>query len=185
MLPPLDPDLVRRLQLGCESARREMTEWSLRAGTSIARAMRVPPADVEEISQDTAIKGERSLTGRSGVSEIRSWIARIAINLCIDHFRRNPPDRLSVPYESLIDHASPSPTPEGDLEYAELWVLLGKAMERLNPGERQVFILRHIVELSVEETAVAVGCPRGTVKSRDHSARRKLAADLARDAWRT
>jgi RNA polymerase sigma-70 factor (ECF subfamily) len=49
----------------------------------------------------------------------------------------------------------------------------------LSPDYREVIVLRHFAALSYEEMSDAIGVPAKTVKSRLHSARQQLAAELA------
>ncbi|MGC4885580.1 RNA polymerase sigma factor [Micromonospora sp. DT227] len=60
----------------------------------------------------------------------------------------------------------------------EIRVPLAKALATLAARDRDVLLLIAWGELSYEETAQAVGIPVGTVRSRLHRARRKLAAEL-------
>ncbi|MBI3267467.1 MAG: RNA polymerase sigma factor [Planctomycetes bacterium] len=54
---------------------------------------------------------------------------------------------------------------------------LAEALASLPPGQREVLLLRFVDELSLEEIAVAVGIPVGTVKSRIHHALAALRRD--------
>jgi RNA polymerase sigma-70 factor (ECF subfamily) len=57
-------------------------------------------------------------------------------------------------------------------------VELVRAMARLSPAHRQVVTCRYLLDLDEAETAVVLGWPRGTVKSRLHRALRRLSAVL-------
>jgi RNA polymerase sigma-70 factor (ECF subfamily) len=54
---------------------------------------------------------------------------------------------------------------------------LGDALNQLEPGQREVLILRFVDELSLQEIALAMEIPLGTVKSRLHHALKLLRAD--------
>jgi RNA polymerase sigma-70 factor (ECF subfamily) len=70
-------------------------------------------------------------------------------------------------------------TPEHEVGLAELQLLVQTAVARLAPVHRQAITLREFEDCSYEEIAEAVACPIGTVMSRLHHARNRLAEDLS------
>jgi RNA polymerase sigma-70 factor (ECF subfamily) len=60
----------------------------------------------------------------------------------------------------------------------ELRVVVAEAMAELSPAHREAVTLRELEEYSYEEIAESAACPIGTVMSRLHHARKKLAAEL-------
>jgi RNA polymerase sigma factor (sigma-70 family) len=60
---------------------------------------------------------------------------------------------------------------------------LADAMRRLGPRQRAVVILRFWADLSVEQTAAALGCSTGTVTSQTHRALLTLRHTLSRNRW--
>lgn len=60
---------------------------------------------------------------------------------------------------------------------------LADAMRRLGPRQRAVVILRFWGDLSVEQTAAALGCSTGTVTSQTHRALLTLRHALSQDRW--
>src|SRR3546814_12149409 len=69
--------------------------------------------------------------------------------------------------------------PDGALARTEVRLMLEEAISRLPASFRLVFVMREVEELSVEETAEAIGIPPATVKTRHHRARRRLREELA------
>ena len=69
-------------------------------------------------------------------------------------------------------------SPEGTLLVAERDASLAAALERLDDRDRQVIACRYLLELSEAETAAALGCRAGTVKSRLSRALDRLREEL-------
>lgn len=59
-------------------------------------------------------------------------------------------------------------------------VMMRRALLRLAPRQRAIVVLRYYAELSVGETAEALGCAEGTVKSQAHDALTRLRELLGR-----
>jgi RNA polymerase sigma-70 factor (ECF subfamily) len=69
-------------------------------------------------------------------------------------------------------------TPEGDFAACEIGLLVRNAIATLPGLHRQAIELRELEECSYEEMAEIIRCPIGTVMSRLHHARQRLASDL-------
>jgi RNA polymerase sigma-70 factor (sigma-E family) len=91
---------------------------------------------------------------------VDAYVRRILVNALIDEKRRpfakRESARADVPERSRPDDDQPSVDPEDALLIA---------LARLAPRMRTAVVLRHVHDLSVEETADAMGCSTGTVKS--------------------
>ena len=88
------------------------------------------------------------------------------------------PDR--DPLETL-EPADPSKRPERpevSLERAQVMALIEQAIEALPARQREAFLLRYWEELDVSETARAMGCSEGSVKTHCSRATHALAAWL-------
>ena len=58
---------------------------------------------------------------------------------------------------------------------------LASALAAIPPPQREALLLRYRDDLTYEEIAVVVGCPIGTVRTRLHHAKRRLAQRLNRE----
>lgn len=85
-----------------------------------------------------------------------AWLAKVAVNQSRSRWRRLA---MAGRIESQLTEASDGVDPGGGL--AELLVVVSYLPER----QRTALLLRHYAHLSVRETADAMGCPEGTVKS--------------------
>jgi RNA polymerase sigma-70 factor (ECF subfamily) len=75
--------------------------------------------------------------------------------------------------------ADPGPTPEQTATNRELAAALARAIEALEPSQREVLVLRDVEGLSAPEVARIVGVSVEAVKSRLHRARVAIRAELA------
>ena len=75
-----------------------------------------------------------------------------------------------------------TPDPLGDLTHQERLASLYRAIDALPLRYREVVLLCELEELGYAETAQALGCPEGTVRSRLHRARALLLEKLCRQA---
>jgi RNA polymerase sigma factor (sigma-70 family) len=126
------------------------------------------------------------------------WVARVATNLALDHLRRGrraglpapTAARAGLPAPTAARAGLPAPTaaraatpPAGAAanDHAALAAEradLAAALARLPRRQRDAVVLRHLADLSEAETAEALGCGVGTVKSHTHRGLAALRAAL-------
>jgi RNA polymerase sigma-70 factor, ECF subfamily len=138
-------------------------------------------ADAEDVAQEAFLKAFRSLASFRGDAKFGTWLVSITL------IRR----RDAVKMESLDEpqddqgHSSPAllrdwkEIPSEALERKEVRSLLQKAITSLPQIYREVFQLRDIEQLSVNEAAQALGITVSSVKVRLHRARMMLQKNLA------
>ena len=142
--------------------------------------------EAEDAVQEAYLKAFRAIGGFKAESSLSTWLTRIALNEAIARKRAN--DRRARHLEENdvtdLDHrrdraqADAPPSPEAETARAQVGRLLEGAVARLPDPFRSVFVLRAIEDLSVEDTATALGIPQATVKTRLLRARRRLRQDL-------
>jgi len=149
-----------------------------------------------DIVQDAMLKLAENYGGRPA-AELPLLFQRILQNTIRDHYRRQrvrslwlsplsalkgsaAEDDDSDPLESyrLDDEKSAAGSPAGALEQAQTVGLIEKALESLPLRQRQAFLLRYWEELDVAETAEAMGCSAGSVKTHCSRATHAIAAFL-------
>jgi RNA polymerase sigma-70 factor (ECF subfamily) len=127
--------------------------------------------DAEELTQETFLRALRRLdTFRPG-TQMRSWLLRIATNVCLD-LRRKQKRGKGVPLQE--DLAGPAICPGYRLETAEQAERLRAAMQELPETARTIFHLRVQESLSFREIAELVGTTEQAARWHMHQARRKL-----------
>ena len=116
-----------------------------------------------DITQETwlgIIKGLRKL---HDPANFRAWAYRITTNKSIDWIKkRKTAKHISI--EEIQDYKQKVPNDTG----------LDELLEKLDIRKRAVLSLYYLEQLTVGEVSVALGIPKGTVKSRLHVARREL-----------
>lgn len=146
------------------------------------------PEDAEDIAQQSFQKAFVHLRQFEGNSAFSTWLTRITINEALMWVRKRRAAR-EVPIEDssaesgvtpTLDSPDPSPSPEDSYLQGEWKQILSGAMNALTPGVRTAIELRHISELSTDETAGVMRLSVGAVKARIFHGRRKLRVLLKR-----
>jgi RNA polymerase sigma-70 factor, ECF subfamily len=129
-----------------------------------------------DAAQDTFIKVYAQLDSFRGSSEaFLPWLLTITRNCSIDRIRKNNTRKRyeedfsqSMPLE---DHQS---NPEMQLLSAKSVSLFYRALEKLNPVNRDIVLLKDIQGLKLKDVARILSLPVGTIKSRSTRARIEL-----------
>jgi RNA polymerase sigma-70 factor (ECF subfamily) len=144
-------------------------------------------ADAEDAAQETFLKAFRNLARFRGDAKFSTWLISIALNEARSRLR----SKKNVKIDSLDEapdapgHVSPAllrdwrEIPSEALERQEVRLLLQHAVTDLPSIYREVFMLRDVEELSVNESAEALGITVASVKVRLHRARLMLQKKLA------
>lgn len=133
--------------------------------------------DAGDVAQESLISMARSLRDFRGDSSVSSWLYTIARRFCIKKRRRSKfapvrEDSLDAP-ETHAAHrlTDPAPNPEETAANRELATALTRAINALDPPQREVLVLRDVEGLSAPEAAKVLGISVDAVKSRLHRAR--------------
>ena len=139
------------------------------------------PAEVEDVAQEAFIKAYRALPKFRGDSAFYTWLYRIAINTAKNYLvargRRPPSTDIDVDDAEFLENntaLADIESPEASQEKADLERVIYEAIEELPEDLRTAFTLREFSGLSYEEITEIMGCPVGTVRSRNFRAREAL-----------
>jgi RNA polymerase sigma-70 factor (ECF subfamily) len=142
--------------------------------------------DAADLTQEAIIKAYQSLSKFRGQSSFYTWLYRIAVNLSLNHLRRNRWKRL-FSFEKLQEDAceidcirllADERKVHAGLIAEEIQEKLNAALQKLSMKHRTVFVLSEIEQLSHAEIADIIQCSEGTVRSRLHYARQQLQLEL-------
>jgi RNA polymerase sigma-70 factor, ECF subfamily len=141
--------------------------------------------DAEDVMQDAFLKSFEHLGDFRGDSRFYTWLVRITVNEALMKLRKRRPNQVSLDEsleteEGLLPREIEDwgPTPEQRYSQKELNEILTGAIEQLEHGNRIVFLLRDVEQLSTEQTAQLLGLSAPAVKTRLFRARLKLREKL-------
>ena len=148
--------------------------------TTLACSMLRDRAEADDVVEDALLRIHGAGPGFRGQRGLRTWVLRIAANLCRDRLRRRKFN--AGPVEDL-EHAGLSFDPVADwdlaLDQRVVAATLERAIVALPAEQREAVLLRHRLGLSCAEIGETLGVPEGTVKSR-----LARALDALRDAMK-
>ncbi len=138
-----------------------------------------PGADLEDLTQMVLMRMLRGLPSYRGESAYSTWLGGICVHISRDYFRRRKVRTVVTSDDALDEH--PSPAQSVDLALADQQRLADahRALERLSPNHRTVFVLRVVLGHSVDEIATMMNAARSTTRLRLYYARRAFVRAMA------
>ena len=151
--------------------------------TGFVRRMVATSDDAEDLAQETFLRAFQSFERFDGRSSVRTWLFRIAHNLCIDRARRLDRRVEEAPLvdgedESAIDVSDSRWQPDRILLDDELREAIERGIAAMSEKLRAVLLLHDREEMAYDEIGATLGIPVGTVKSRLFLARGHLQATV-------
>jgi RNA polymerase sigma-70 factor (ECF subfamily) len=182
-----DPELAQRVARGEPAAFEALMRRHNRALFRTARAILRDDAEAEDALQDAYLQAYRAIGGFRGESKLSTWLARIVANEALMRARKRARRAEIVPLQPGTAGAEIGDLPDENMDMRpersaqriELRSLLEAEIDSLPDDYRVVFVLRAVEEMSVEETAQALGIPQATVRTRLFRARSLLREGLA------
>ena len=148
--------------------------------------------DAKDVSQEAFVNAYRSLGRFRGTAKFSTWLYRIVVNECKDAYKRRARQPAVVagvgePASDaddtgslfVVDVEDPAANPGESATNRELSQRLSLAIGDLPMKQRTAFLLHHVHGLSLDETAAAMACRPGTVKSHIFRATESLRVQLA------
>jgi RNA polymerase sigma-70 factor (ECF subfamily) len=176
---PGDEALVGRVLAGDLRALEALMRRYNRTLYRTARAILRDDAEAEDAVQEAYLRAYRALETFRGESKFSTWLIRIAANEALMRRRKNAGAANVVPLEAAAELQAREERGDHMLRR-----LLERRIDALPDDYRAVFVLRALEELSVEETAAALGIPEATVRTRFFRARGLLRESLAQEVDR-
>jgi RNA polymerase sigma-70 factor (ECF subfamily) len=130
-------------------------------------------ADVaEDAVQDAMVRAFDRLADCREPDKFAGWLFLILRNRCFAERRRQ--QREGRPLEPGDDRIAAPDRPDGVYEDAERMRALKRALERLTPEQREVFVMKHVEGLAYEEIGQLTGATVASLKMRMHRAYDRL-----------
>lgn len=168
-------DLVRRARDGEPRAFQQLVAHLTPIYHRHALQVTGAPDVADDIVQQAFVTAHQRLAELQG--RFDGWVFRIVSNLCKDHLR-NIRTTAHDSYDA-DDLVSMRPTPDRELEMAELREALTRALWALPAHYREVFVRHHVHGESYEAIGRALGTTPGAIKMRVHRAKEQLQDLLA------
>lgn len=172
--------LIERARAGDEAALNQLVEAYAPRILRFGQKLCGPGADAEDVMQQTLLTVMSRVGEFRGDSHFSTWLFSIARNHCLKLHTRGDAARAREPIETAEDRV-PAPlgqAPDEAVASEQLEQALDVAIERLDPAQREVLVLRDIEGLSAPDVAEALGLSVDAVKSRLHRARKALRDEL-------
>jgi RNA polymerase sigma-70 factor (ECF subfamily) len=166
-------DLIHRAARGDTQAFTDLV--ASRAGRldGAARLILRDPERAKDAVQEALVRAWRDLPSLRDPDRFDAWLHRLLVRACMDEGRRFGRRRLDVELSPI--HVIAMPDASGAVSDRDL---LDRAFRRLPADQRTAVVLIHYLDLSLAETAVALGVPIGTARSRLYRGLTALRATL-------
>jgi len=178
--PPLeDPALVARARAGDSSAFAQLVQQYQELAFRTAFLIAGDAAEAEEASQEAIVKAYYALDRFRPEAAFRPWLLEIVANTARN--RRRAAGRrkqLALRASSALMTTRADSSPEAAALAQEQRRELLAHVNQLRDDDRLAIACRYFLDLSEAETAAAMGCAPGTVKSRLSRAMQRLRQQL-------
>jgi RNA polymerase sigma-70 factor (ECF subfamily) len=185
-----EQDLIARVQRGQRELFYELVRPYERRVYAAALAILRNEQDAEDAAQEAMLKGFKNIQQFRAEARFSTWLIQITVNEALMRRRRE----RTVPMEGIDDRrdeeseyaprdfADWREIPSEALERKEVRQRLAQALSTLDRKYREVFVLRDMEQLNIQETAEALGITVASVKTRLLRARLML-RDLLAAGW--
>jgi RNA polymerase sigma-70 factor (ECF subfamily) len=176
-MPDPEQRLIQRAQKGDQEAFAALVREHQRYVYNLALRVLKNEEEALDLAQETFVRAWTALPNFRGQSRFRTWLYRIATNLCYNRLpglRRLLNELGDDVIVDLPETRVAFDNPVASLELRELRSYLHRAIDRLDENYRLLISLRYQDELSYEEIATLLNLPLGTVKTGLFRARERL-----------
>jgi RNA polymerase sigma-70 factor (ECF subfamily) len=167
--------LIRAALAGDRTALEQLLGPHRRSVVAVCYGILGNTEDAEDAAQETFLRALRGLSRFRGDSAFRSWLIRIALNLCFSWKRSRHPTETWEEGSSTSGAASPEVIALSHLRLME-------ALASLPPHRRAALLLKEWEGCSMAEIGALMGWNEDRVKNELYRARRSLVDWQQREA---
>ena len=169
-------EIVLGCQRGDREAQRQLYELHQQKVYRLMVRM-VGVDDAADLTQQVFLKMYQTIGQFEGRSRFETWMYRLAVNESLQHLRRAGRAKFQT-----LSHEPAAPS-RPDTVRVEQKEILERALERLDPELRSIFLLREVEGLAYRDIASSLDLSQGTVGSQLNRARRRLREHLVELGW--
>ena len=173
----IEDTLIRSCVAGDSNAWRAMHRRYYLVALAFLRKLGVRESDIDDACQEVFVELVRYLPTFRGQADLKTWLYR----LCATQARRvrSHSRTLRVIRERLQSDFAPEPSvPPTTVTESTMLKRLASALDKMNEGDRLVFVLYEFEGLPGKQIAAIAECPEATVWRRLHYARRTFCTSL-------
>jgi len=167
--PAAETALLRAARAGDRDALERLVALHHRTLLALCHSLLGHAEDAEDAVQESFLRALRALSGFRGEATVRTWLCRIAVNVCRNWRRDHRPTEAWD--EERANPSSELASPEA-LALRHLQIV--EALRVLRPSQRAVLLLKEREGWSMAEIAVALGWNEKRVGNELYRARRAL-----------
>lgn len=175
-----EDDLIARSQAGDGDAYGMLVARHEQLAFRTAYLICGDAAEAEDAAQEAFLRAYAALARFRAGAPFRPWLLRIVANEARN--RRRSAGRRAHLIARAAASAGATPGSAGGVEVVVLAAAqrteLAEALARIAPLDREILLLRYVLELSERECAAVLGCRAGTVKSRHARALERLRTEM-------
>ena len=168
--------LVERASQGDHEAFGMLIGEHLARLDTAARLILRDPELARDAVQEATLKAWKNLRGLRDPDRFDAWLHRLTVNACLDLARK----RRGRVFEVELTPVHDAPVPDAASRVADA-MYVERMLAAVDPAQRAVVVLHYSLDLSLPETAAALGIPVGTAKSRLNRALAAMRITVAND----
>lgn len=170
---PLESDLIENLKGGCERSFSKLYHQYSRKIYNVSKKMGLEHEDAEGVVQDVFVKIWRNRTSLNPNLSFNTYVLTIATSVVIKHFRKKAHETAYQQYAfSCSSHHSNNT--EDYVIFRDLNDVSAKMIEELSARQKQVFMMKNVQHLSIEEIALKLNISKRTVENQIYKATKQL-----------
>jgi RNA polymerase sigma-70 factor, ECF subfamily len=170
-------ELVERAMAGDHDAFSELARIAIGRLYAIARLILREDAAAEDATQEALVAAWQHIRAVRDPDKFEAWLHKTLVRACYREYGRRSRRRTFEGRVAMIEPSAPDTSNHlADRDELE------RGFRRLDLDQRTVLVTHYYLGLGLDEAAVVLGLPPGTVRSRLHRATRAMRATLDADA---